>query len=172
MGATVTGRPAVRATSLFNTPLECGLRALLVLLEDFPAASDLDRLCFLDYFVVHSGDLANGPQSLHPPTPLRAGEVLVRRALVEQGLLLMLSRGLLTRTFGGEGIVYAASEDAAPFVACLGAAYTAAVRARARWVATALHGRTTGEISSLFRSGVERWGTELSLEGSDYEDVE
>jgi len=73
----------------FNSPLETGVRSLAILVAAYPASFDLQRLVEMDYLVVHSGD-AGGPKSLHAPLPLRAGELLVRRGLIEKGLLLIL----------------------------------------------------------------------------------
>src|SRR3979411_2027900 len=74
----------------FNSALETGVRALAVLAEASPRALDLQELVYFDYLIVHSGD-AGGPTSLHPNTPLRNGELLVRRTIIEQGVLLMVS---------------------------------------------------------------------------------
>lgn len=72
-------------SSPFNSPLETGLRSVAILAEACPDEFDLQRLLYLDYLVVHSSD-ADGPTSLHPNTPLRNGELLVRRGLIERGL--------------------------------------------------------------------------------------
>ena len=87
------------ATSPFNSPLEVGLRALIVLTESHPVAHSLQRLTVLDYLVVHLDDAPDGPPGLHPQTPYRAGELLLRRGVLEQGLLLYQSRGLVERRF-------------------------------------------------------------------------
>ncbi len=63
----------------FNSALETGVRALTVLAEASPRALDLQELVYFDYLIVHSGD-AGGPASLHLNTPLRNGELLVRRS--------------------------------------------------------------------------------------------
>ena len=54
--------------TVFNSALETGVRSLVILAANFPAALDLQRLVDLDYLVVHSGDV-DGPKSLHPPLP-------------------------------------------------------------------------------------------------------
>ncbi|MDO9714172.1 ABC-three component system middle component 2 [Paracraurococcus lichenis] len=82
---------AERTTAPFNSALETGVRALAILAEAHPSAYDLQRLLYFDYLVVHSQD-ADGPESLHPNTPLRNGELLVRRGIIERGLLLLLTR--------------------------------------------------------------------------------
>ena len=85
----------------FNSPLECGLRSLALLAAAGPTAYDLQRLVFYDYLLVHSADVPGGPESIHPPTPLRSGEALVRRHWVERGLLLMISRELVIQDIFG-----------------------------------------------------------------------
>src|SRR5258708_7209997 len=92
-----------------NSPLECGLRTLTLLAASRPSACDLQRLIFYDYLLIHSGDVSGDPESIHPATPLRSGEALVRRHWIERGLLLMLSRELIVRTFSDSGILYAAT---------------------------------------------------------------
>ena len=64
----------MKSSSVFNSPVELGLRALMLLAESHPKPLDIQRLVILDYLLVHSGDLEGGPESLHPPSPLRAGE--------------------------------------------------------------------------------------------------
>jgi hypothetical protein len=83
------GRPAT-----FNGPLEAGVRAVAVLAAAYPRALDLQRLVAMDYLLVHTGDIG-GPTSLHPPTPLKAAALLVRRKLVETALELMMTRDLV-----------------------------------------------------------------------------
>ena len=80
----------------FNSPLEAGIRAVSILGAAYPQTYDLQRLVALDYLLVHTGDI-DGPDNLHPPTPMRSAELLVRRKLVEQSLLLMMTRDLVER---------------------------------------------------------------------------
>ena len=101
--------------SPFNSALETGIRSLAILVAAYPEPFDLERLIEMDYLVVHSGD-ADGPESLHAPLPMRAGELLVRRGLIEKGLLLMMSRHLVRRVPAEEGFNYIAGEAAAPFL--------------------------------------------------------
>ena len=129
------------------------MRSLAILAWAFPASYDLERLVEFDYLTVHSGDL-EGPQSLHAPVPLRSGELLVRRGLVERGLLLMISRALVAREVGRDGFLYSATEATAPFLNSLAAPYIGALRERAEWAVTNFGQLTTAEIaartSSLF----------------------
>jgi hypothetical protein len=150
----------VRRHEPFNSPLETGLRSLALLEAAFPERLDLQRLVELDYLVVHSADIG-GPDSLHAPLPLRAGELLVRRDLIERGLLLLISRGLIDRRATKDGIEYAASEQAASYLSSLSAPYTLRLRERARWLVLNFEGFTTDELRDLIRSFFARWSSEF-----------
>lgn len=120
--------------SPFNSPLETGLRALAMLVSAYPNSFDLQRLVDFDYIIVHSADLG-GPASMHAPLPLRASELIVRREIVNAGLALMMSRGLVARLATKEGIKYIATDRASSFLSALSASYTLQLKDRAEWIA-------------------------------------
>jgi hypothetical protein len=144
----------------FNSPLETGVRSLSILVAAFPLLFDLQRLVELDYLVVHSGD-ANGPDSLHAPLPLRAGELLVRRELIANGLLLMMSRNLVVRTPSPVGIEYGASDAAAPFLMMLESDYSLRLRERAQWAVQEFGSLSSDEIGAITRGFFERWTSQF-----------
>ena len=120
-------------TTAFNSPLEAGIRSVCVLLLVYPKSYDIQRLIAFDYLVVHTGDIG-GPKSLHPQLPLRSSEILVRRKLIERGLLLMISRDLVERVIDSNGISYKAGEMAETFLSTLTSSYLLELRKRAVWV--------------------------------------
>ena len=144
----------------FNSPFETGVRSLAILVAAFPAAFDLQRLVEMDYLVVHSGDI-DGPKSLHAPLPLRAGELLVRRGLIEKGLILMTSRGLVQRIPADDGFGYVAGETAAPFIASLTADYSRRLRERADWAVGRFQDVPTEEIRRITHRLLERWSSQF-----------
>lgn len=144
----------------FNTPLETGVRSLAILLAAFPARYDLQRLVEMDYLVVHSGD-ANGPDSLHAALPLRAGELLVRREIVQRGALLMSSRGLVDREAGSDGITYSATESAHAFLSMLQSEYILLLKSRAEWAVQHFGHFSGDEIRAVTRSFFEGWGSQF-----------
>ena len=146
--------------TLFNSALETGVRALVILVANFPAALDLQRLVDFDYLVVHSGDV-DGPESLHPPLPMREGELLVRRKIIEAGLSLMMSRGLVTRVVSPEGIAYQASDFAKPFVDSLSTPYMISLAQRANWVADTFGFTETADLHELINSFFDKWTTQF-----------
>lgn len=120
------------AASPFNTPLETGIRLVILLTEAYPHLVSLDRLVMLDHVLVHTSDFG-GPASAHPPSPYRVAEPYVRRELVQRSLILFRSRGLVREIPTSEGFLWQAGEPAAPFVECLTTAYHQLLRARAKW---------------------------------------
>jgi len=84
--------------NLFNGALETGVRSVVILETAYPRTFDLTQLTWLDHLVVHTEDL-DGPRSLHPNIPQRNGELLVRRSLVEQGLMLMQQLHMIETKF-------------------------------------------------------------------------
>lgn len=144
----------------FNSPLETGVRSLAILVAAFPAAFDLQRLVEMDYLVVHSGD-ADGPESLHAPLPLRAGELLVRRGLIEKGLILMMSRGLVQRIPADDGFGYVAAETAGPFIASLTSGYSRRLCERAEWAVNRFQDVTTEDIRRITHRLFEQWSSQF-----------
>jgi hypothetical protein len=159
-------------TGPFNSPLECGLRTIVLLVAAQPAALDLQRLVFYDYLLVHSGDVPQGPESIHPATPLRSGEVLVRRHWIERGLLLMVSRELVVRTFSQKGIEYQASSLTSAFLEYMEELYTKKLQERARWVIEHFGGYSDQELVEFFKANLDRWGGEFIREDLHEDEVE
>ena len=149
-----------RYISPFNSPFETGVRSLVILVASYPKAHDLHRLVQYDYLTVHSED-AGGPPSLHPPLPLRSNELLVRRDLVERGVLLMASAALVRRAPQPLGLLYSADEAAGSFVANLQAEYLVGVKERAQWVVDAFDDLSAEELDQFTNRLFEAWTTEF-----------
>ena len=84
----MTNNSLIRYLEPFNGPVEIGLRTLVILCEAYPEPMSLQRLILFDYLIVHSDDLPDGPAGLHPQTPHRSGELLIRRNLLQDGIAL------------------------------------------------------------------------------------
>ena len=149
---------------VFNTPLEVGVRCAALLFADRPNSRDLTRIVQYEYLLVHSGDVEDGPASLHPATPHRAGELLVRRGLVENGLLFMLARNIVCRILGETGISYGTGEYSRPFFDALAAPYTLSLLERATWVVKKFGALPDDELSGFMRDHWSDWGSEFSRE--------
>jgi hypothetical protein len=157
---------STRFAEPFNGPIEIGLRALSVLTEGFPREHSLQRLIVFDYLLIHSDDVPEGPTGLHPQTPHRGGELLVRRVALRQGLLLYQSRGLVQTRFGVGGVFFTATERSAAFMDALRAAYTRELRSRATWVVERFGGASDEELQQMVREHIGEWGAEFEMESA------
>src|ERR1700733_372317 len=146
---------------LFNTPLECGLRLLFLLNACYPKRADLQRLISYDYLMVHSGDVGEGPASLHPAVPFRGSERFVKRALVRNGLDLMFARELLDKRLDKDGIYYAGSKLTEAFIKLLVSRYASDLKLRASWVAERFGSVTDVELREFMTANAGRWGVEF-----------
>lgn len=149
-----------RRPSTFNGPFEAGIRAVSILGAAYPRCYDLQRLVALDYLLVHTADVG-GPESLHPPTPMQSAELLVRRNLVEQALLLMMTRDLVRREITQEGIMYSAGENAATFMASVSSTYFRELKGRADWLIGALGDHSDQDFRSVMRKFFDDWVEEF-----------
>jgi hypothetical protein len=150
--------------SPFNGPVEIGLRALCVLTAAFPATYALQRLVVFDYFLVHSDDIEGGPEGLHPRTPHRGGEILVRRGVIQEGITLYESRGLMERSYRNGGIFFTATDKSADFLDTLSTEYLKGLRERADWVVDWFGLLDDAELDAMVRDRIGTWGAEFSME--------
>ena len=150
--------------SPFNSPVESGLRALVMLYALFPSAASLQRLVVFDYVLIHSDDVPDGPPGLHPKTPYRSGELLVRRDTLHRGIILFMSRGLIDDLYLPSGFAYSATERTASFLDVLTSDYVTALRNRAEWVRTRFATLTDDQLDGYVTEHLGKWGAEFEMD--------
>ncbi len=155
--------PPRRRPRIFNTPFETGLRSVVILTACYPEQLSLHRLVVFDHLVVHTGDFG-GPDSMHPDDRSRAAEILVRRVLVESGLALMETRGLVARSATRHGFRYQAGDDAGSFVDLLTSPYTQALKECAGWLADNVLLLSDDDMAALVRSRMDEWEPEFQVD--------
>lgn len=148
------------ALELFNSRLETGVRAVVVLNAAHPGAFDLSQLTWFDHLVVHTGDIGERP-SLHPDLPHRSGELFVRRPVIEASLALMRRLHLVEVVVGERGFLYRASDEAYPFVELMRSPYARALKDRARWLAENVCNLDADSIERLVAEKIGRWNVEF-----------
>lgn len=151
------------AISPFNSPVELGLRSLVFLNEAYPTEFSLRQLVILDYLMVHSDDVDGGPQGLHPQTPYRSGELLVRRDPLQAGIQLFRSRGLIVQIYRKTGVFYAASDRSESFLDVLESSYTARLRDRASWAFDAFGNQSAERLNNFVAANIGKWGAEFEM---------
>lgn len=143
---------------VFNTPFELGLRMVFLLRSLHPRKADLQRLMYLDYAAIYSGDL-NGPQSLHTPVPLRGAEYASRREVIEEGLYLMATRAFVDAIATEDGIKYGIGENGPALLELLGGVYPHQLKDRCGWVAGTLGDKSDAELEGIFGANGRLWRT-------------
>ena len=148
---------------IFNGPVEMALRSLSVMTLFFPMALSIQQLVILDYLMVHSDDVDDGPTGIHPQTPYRGGELVVRRDYLLHGLRLLASRGLCISVYDEDGMRYAASDRAGGFLDALTSQYSKNLRVRAGWVQTKFGETTEADLFAYIDENIANWGVEFAL---------
>lgn len=161
------GERALRAHP-FNSTLETGIRALVVLEAVYPCCCDLIEMTWFDHLVVHTGDLEGDgvPESLHPDLPNRAGELFVRRQLIERSLRLMQQVHLVEVFESEAGVEFRASEEAPSYLDLLQSPYSLALKDRAVWIAKHLAGLSSTELKAVVENRIGRWTAEFRADES------
>jgi hypothetical protein len=152
---------------IFNTPFETGLRSIVILTAAYPDALGLTRLVIFDHLIVHSEDVG-GPPSMHPKDRSRAAEILVRRRLIDSGLALMQTRGLVARILTSEGFRYRAGEEAGSFVDMLSCTYMKALKERAIWLIEQIQPMSDEDLSDLVQTRMDEWEPEFVNHGQGF----
>lgn len=151
---------ASRRSITFNGPLEAGVRIVAVLGAAYPRAFDLHHLTALDYLLVRTKEL-DGPESIHPPTPIRSPNAEVRRRVVQQGLMLMMSRDLVAREATATGIQYLAGESVAAFLDSLRSPYLMELKSRANWLVNYFKDQSEEAFAQTIRQFFDDWVVEF-----------
>jgi hypothetical protein len=146
--------------SPLNSPLEVGVRVLMILTEVYPQRLDVTRLVLLDHSVLHSADLG-GPESLHPPLPVRAGELGVKRTVIEEGLQVMVRAKLVEMNAGDRGIEFVASDSAYAFVSVLASRYATILHERIEWIFGHFSDLSEDALRTEMRSILSSWAEEF-----------
>jgi hypothetical protein len=118
---------------LFNSPLEVGVRCMVLLVEAYPTGLHLDELLSLDYVMTHSNEFA-GPPSLHPSTAISIAEPFSRREITQKALQSFQLKGLVEEIPTERGLIWQAGDDAAPFTEYLSTDYHIAMKKCAEWL--------------------------------------
>jgi hypothetical protein len=146
--------------ALFNTPLEAGLRAVIILEMFEPSQFDIATISLLDYYLVHTAD-AGGPKSIHPEISARGGEYYVRRHLVEQGIALMLRASLIEQIPTSSGILFQSHETSAALLDLIGTEYNKKLILAAKWLARQSREEGQEQFLRNLKIKINRWSQEM-----------
>ena len=155
-----------RYISPFNGSIEIGLRSLVMLTKVFPLDFSVQQLVAFDYLLVHSDDLPDGPIGLHPKTPQRTGEYLIRRKTLQEGLFLYISRGLISQEYRQNGLRYVATELSGGFLDSLTSEYVKELQNVADWVVDNFSTIPELKLDKFMQEHLDKWGAEFITESA------
>ncbi|MGL5826622.1 MAG: ABC-three component system middle component 2, partial [Nocardioides sp.] len=102
-----------------------------------------------------------GPESLHPPVPIRAGELGIKRELVKGGVGILVRSGLAQMETRLDGIRFWASENAEGFVGLLETEYARALSSRASWIVSHFADLSDADLREAMRIVSGHWAEEF-----------
>jgi hypothetical protein len=108
--------------------------------------------------------VSDGPTGLHPKTPYRNGEISARRGILQEGLLLYQSRGLIEPHFDDDGVYYAATDHSAGFLDALDVGYVEDLRDRAAWLIDGFGALDDEALAAFVRERIGEWGAEFTMQ--------
>lgn len=150
-------------TSPLNSPLEIGLRALILLSSSAQSEQSVQQLALYDYLMLHSGDIQKGPPSLHPALPNRTGEWLLKREILEKGLSIMVQKELAMIIFAKDGIYYSSTSLTKPFIEHFKTTYAEELVKRANWVMSEFGHLSDKELLKFMTANVTKWGRPVGV---------
>jgi len=152
---------------IYNTPIELGLRSLIILETSKDQFMDLEKIMYLDHLCLNTSDLS-GPDSLHAPIPNRGVQVFSKKALIQKGLSIMLSKELIQLIVKPDGFFYQVTEAGKVFLSLFQTKYFFDLVDRCKWVMERWGHSSTQEIKSFIDVNIQHWGGEfLSIDEAD-----
>lgn len=149
----------IESDFIFNSQIETGLRSLCILTSAPDIEFDLQMLVAFDYLVVHAGDFDKQQRSIHPSVMAKTGELLVRRRLIEQGLLLLEHKDLIKKLALEKGFFFQATDFSQIFMNSLTNSYIKHQLINARWAVNKFSGE--GIFREVFGDSYAIWNAEF-----------
>ena len=147
---------------IYNTPIEIGLRSLVILKTSDNQIMDLEKIMYLDYLCLNTSDI-NGPTSLHAPIPNRGVQVFSKKDLIQKGLSIMLSKELINLIVLPEGFFYQISDAGKIFLELFQTKYFLDLLERCQWVLSKWGSESTSQIKLFIDKNIQNWGADFLI---------
>ncbi|WP_461789420.1 ABC-three component system middle component 2 [Pedobacter sp.] len=152
-----------RNVRLFNSSIEIGLRCLF-LLSRFREGLSIDKLIYLDYFLIHSGDVSREQKSIHPKYPFRSTEIVIKRELLTNALKLLISRELVKLHFSTSGILYVITDIGSKALEYFESDYAKQINEVSDWIFKTYGTHSEIQLSEVIHANIQKWGSEFANE--------
>ena len=143
-----------RTQNLYNTPMEVGIR-LLILLREFGKTLSPDELRYLDHLSLHTSDINSIP-SLHASVPNRGLQVYAKKDLISKTITFLLSKQLIIFELTTDGFKYKESEITNVFLQYFESDYLKKYRERVLSIKEEFFSFDSFELSEFIENLVEK----------------
>lgn len=145
---------------VYNTPLEIGLRMLVILNELGAKGGDLDQIMYFDFLSLNTKDIG-GPESIHAPVPKRGVQVYARKNLMQKGGNLLLSKELIDFRIDEHGFSYGINEVGKAFLTYFTSDYFREFSDRVNWVHQKFNNYSSEKLETFINENLSNWGGEF-----------
>jgi hypothetical protein len=147
--------------TLFNSPLESGLRTLFILAKVYPRSLDTQRLIYYNYLALHTGDFSEEVESLHPAIPNRSCQIIIQREVIQEGLHLLQAKELIAIKYNKTGVNFLANKSAINFIEYFRSEYSQELINRIDLVIKKFNNLTDKQLDSFIKNNLTNWGSEF-----------
>lgn len=109
--------------SLFNTPFETGLRAMLILYSTQTQGMTVDRITAYDFMTIYGNDLGVSEKNLHGINHFSFSELTSKRAVCSEGVKSFVLDGLISVKHANKGFLYSLTSAGKKYVEALESDY-------------------------------------------------
>lgn len=124
----------------------------------------MDKLIYLDYFLIHAGDVSKEQKSIHPKYPFRSTEIVVKRELLTNALRLLVGRELIQIEFTVTGVLYRITNIGCKAIEYFESDYANKISQVSSWVYSTYHSYTEEQLSEVIHANIQKWGSEFANE--------
>lgn len=149
---------------MMNSPIEFGLRALILLTQIGDEGIDIDRLLIYDYLLTNSGEFNKEYPSLHAETPYKYSKLVVKREVLKEGVNIFTKCGLIDVILNETGIYYKKNMYTEAFLKNMTSKYKQKLVDIARWIISDIHYKDDSKIEEEINSRILKYGIEFYRE--------
>lgn len=146
---------------MMNSPIEFGLRALVLLSQIEDEGMDIDRLLIYDYILTNSGEFNEELPSLHVETPYKYSKLMVKREILKEGVKLFSDQGLIEIKLTEHGIYYKKSDYTVAFLDNMSSKYKAKLLDISKWVIENVYNKNENKIEEEINRKILLYGIEF-----------
>lgn len=149
---------------MMNSPMEFGLRAMILLAKIEGEGIDIDKLLIYDYLLTNSGEFNEEYPSLHVETPYKYSKLVVKREILKEGVNIFTKCGLIDIVLDERGIYYKKNIYTEAFLKNMTSKYKEKLEQIAEWIISDIHFKNGFKIEEEINKRILKYGIEFYRE--------